>query len=104
MQVQTDIIEAYLHNILLPKLTNEKTLSCEGIISEDKVFNSLKSIDNNKSPGNDGLSMEFYECFWDEIKKPFLASIHKGFLEISYQAMMAIYLFLVLKLMTKILS
>ena len=40
----------------------------------------MKSIDNNKSPGNDGLSKEFYECFWDEVKKPFLASIHKAFL------------------------
>ena len=34
----------------------------------------------DKSLGNDGLSKEFYECFWDEIKKPFLASIHKAFL------------------------
>ena len=41
---------------------------------------SLKSIDNNKSPGKDGLSKEFYECFWAEVKKPFLASIHKVFL------------------------
>ena len=80
MQVQTDKIDAYLDNIPLPKLTNEQTLSCEGIISEDEKFKSLKSIHNNKSPGNDGLSKEFYECFWDKIKKPFLASIHKGFL------------------------
>ena len=80
MQVQADKIDAYLDNIPLPKLTNEQTLSCEGIISEDEVFKSLKSIDNNKSPGNDGLSKEFYECFWDEVKKPFLASIHKAFL------------------------
>ena len=80
VQFQTDIIEAYLENIPLPKLTNEQTLSCEGIISEDEVFKSLKSMENNKSPGNDGLSKEFYECFWDEIKKPFLVSIHKAFL------------------------
>ena len=80
VRVQTDKIDAYLDNIPLPKLTNEQTLSCEGIISEDEVFKSLKSIDNNKSPGNDGLSKEFYECLWDEIKKPFLASIHKAFL------------------------
>ena len=52
----------------------------EVIISEDEALKSLKSIDNNKSPGNDGLSKEFYECFWDEVKKPFLASIHKAFL------------------------
>ena len=80
VQNQTDKIEAYLELIPLPKLTNEQTLSCEGIISEDEVFKSLKSMENNKSPGNDGLSKEFYECFWDEVKKPFLASIHKAFL------------------------
>ena len=44
------------------------------------MLKSLKSMESNKSPGNDGLSKEFYECFWDEIKKPFLASIHKAFL------------------------
>ena len=73
-------MEAYLELIPLLKLTNEQTLSCEGIISEDEVFKSLKSMENNKSPGNDGLSKEFYECFWNEIKNPFLASIHRAFL------------------------
>ena len=37
-------------------------------------------MENNKSPGSYRLSKEFYECLWDEIKKPFLASIHKAFL------------------------
>ena len=37
-------------------------------------------MDNNKSPGNDVLSKEFYECFLDEVKKSFLAPIHKAFL------------------------
>ena len=26
------------------------------------MFKSLKSMENNKSPGNDGFSKEFYEC------------------------------------------
>ena len=62
-QNQTDKIEAYLELIPLPKLTNEQTLSCEVIVFEDELFKSLKSMENNKSPGNDGLSEEFYECF-----------------------------------------
>ena len=45
---QTNKLEAYLENIPLPKLTSEQTLSCEGIISEDEVFKSLKSMENNK--------------------------------------------------------
>ena len=78
---QTDKTEAYLEKLPLPKLTNEQTLSCEGIISEEEVFKSLKFVENNKSFGNGGLSKEFYECFWDEIKKPFLASIQRPFLD-----------------------
>ena len=37
-------------------------------------------MENNKSPGNDGVSKDFNECFWNEIKKLFLASIHNAFL------------------------
>ena len=59
VQIQTDEIEAYLKNIPLPNLTNEHTLNCENIISDDDVLKSLKSMENNKSPGNDGLSKEF---------------------------------------------
>ena len=37
------------------------------------MVKSLKSMENNKSPGIDGLAKEFYECLWNEIKNPFLA-------------------------------
>ena len=47
-QIQTEIIETYLE-------------SYEGVISEDEVFKSLKSMQNNESPGNHGLSMEICE-------------------------------------------
>ena len=30
---------------------------------------------NNKSPGNDGLTKEFYETFWDELKTIFIKSL-----------------------------
>ena len=58
VQFQTDKIEVYLENILSQKLSNEQTLSFESIISEDEIFKSLKSMENNKSPVNDGLSKE----------------------------------------------
>ena len=45
-----------------------------------KCLRVSNSVENNKSPGNDGLSKEFYECFWDEIKNPILACIHEAFL------------------------
>ena len=37
-------------------------------------------MENNKSPGNDVFSKEFYEFFRNEVKNPFLDSIHRAFL------------------------
>ena len=37
-------------------------------------------MEDNISPGNDELSKKFYEWLWNEIQKPFWASIHKAFL------------------------
>ena len=56
-------------------------------------------MENNKSPGNDALSKEFYECFWDEIKNTFLASIHRAFLnqELSISQIQAVIKMLVKK-------
>ena len=33
----------------------------------------IKEYAKNKSPGNDGLTKEFYETIWDELKIPFIA-------------------------------
>ena len=32
-------------------------------------------MSNGKSPGNDGLTKEFFETFWCEVKKPFLSCV-----------------------------
>ena len=33
----------------------------------------------NKSPGNHGITKEFYEAFWNDLKTPLLLSVHKAF-------------------------
>ena len=35
--------------------------------TETKCWESLKSMQLNKSPGSDGLPAEFYKLFWKEI-------------------------------------
>ena len=36
-------------------------------------------MSNNKSPGNDGLTRELCEMFWEDLKKLLCASITKAF-------------------------
>jgi len=44
---------------------------CEGKVSMEECYDSLHQFPNNKSPGSDGLSIEFYKYFWNKIS-PFL--------------------------------
>ena len=39
----------------------------------------MKSMKNNKTAGNDGLTKEFYETFWDELKTPLMESVNQTF-------------------------
>ena len=53
----------------------------------EECTNVLKSFKENKSPGNDGLTIEFYKFFWNSIKEvvvnSFNESFEKGELSIS---------------------
>ena len=60
-------------------------------------------MENKKSPGNDGLSKEFYEGFQNEIENPFVASVHRAFLnqELSSSKKQAVIKILEKKIKTK---
>ena len=72
-------VDTFLNKMSLPKLDNQKALSCGGPITETELLNTLKSMNNDKSPGNDGLTKEIYETFWNEIKNPLISSIQRYF-------------------------
>ena len=46
------------------KLTPEESLLCDGLISTPELTESVKSLALHKSPGPDGLTLEFYLRFW----------------------------------------
>ena len=60
-------------------LTNKQYDLCENKISETDLFNSMKSVKNNKTPCNTGLTKEFYETFWDELKTLLAESRNRAF-------------------------
>ena len=49
-------------NIETPMLTLNNHNFCEGYIAENKLQHALHMMENNKSPGLDGLSTNFYIC------------------------------------------
>ena len=58
----------YIENTAgLQTLSFENKLSCEGDFTVEECLGSLKFFKNNKSPGCDGLSIEFYRKFWEKI-------------------------------------
>ena len=61
-------IVSFLDNASLPVVNNDLFNLCENDLTEDELLIYLKSMQNNKTPGNDGLTKEFYETFWNEIK------------------------------------
>ena len=51
-------------NITTPILTQHDCNTCEGHITENELQTALQAMENNKSPGLDGLSINFYKHFW----------------------------------------
>ena len=49
------------------KLTDEMKSVCEGKLSVRECFDCLQSFENDKSPGNDGLTVEFFKTFWNSL-------------------------------------
>ena len=48
----------------LPTLTNEQSTEIEGSITLEEASCALKNMKNNKSPGSDGFTSEFFKVFW----------------------------------------
>ena len=74
MQIQTDIIDA-----LEFSLTDHEREICEGLFTLDELFAALKGLQTVKTPGSDGLSTEFYLCFWDDLRELLLSVLNESF-------------------------
>ena len=68
----------FLENIDIPILDIEDKTLCERELTESDFLEALLSMQNNKTPGTDGLSKEFYVYFWNEIKEYFVNSWKVG--------------------------
>ena len=66
-------------NDSINKLTDLDKNKCEGKLTEYECSIALKDMKNQKSPGSDGISTEFYKIFWKDIKTFLINSFNYSF-------------------------
>lgn len=72
-------LEIHLHNCNVPKLTNSEAHKLEGNINNTEAGKTLYSMKNNKSPGSDGFTTEFFKFFWKNLGNFIVRSLNYGF-------------------------
>lgn len=73
-------IEEYLQNALPEKtLTDDEANTCEGKFTIDECYQAVIDMKLNKSPGLDGLTVEFYVKFWNIISHLVINSLNEGY-------------------------
>ena len=61
-------LRTYFFGDASPKSLNlEEKEKCEGMLTKAECLQALKSMKSGKTPGSDGLPVEFYNVFWSEI-------------------------------------
>ena len=79
--------DSFIRDLEIPTLKDEDRDNLEGPLTYDECRKSLETFQNDKAPGEDGFTVEFYKYFFDLLGNDFLASLNeahaKGELSIS---------------------
>ena len=69
----------FLENPNIPTLSDNSKMTCEGLLTCAECFEPLKKVPNSKSPGNDGLTAEFYKTSWNLLGQQLTDSLNYSF-------------------------
>ena len=73
------MLNPFLNNPEIPKLSNNDVRICEGKLTVDECYKSLQLFESNKSPGNDGLTVESYRAFWHTLGNLMVDSLNYSY-------------------------
>ena len=76
-----EIISILDHIQQNPKLSFESRNELEGELTEKEILTALKKMKNNKSPGTDGFTSEFFKFFYNDIKVFIKRALNEGYNE-----------------------
>ena len=74
-----NLLNYFLANPVIPRLTAENAQVCEGKLTVAKCLKGLQLFENNKSPGDDGLTAEFYKAFWNIVGNLMVESLNYSY-------------------------
>ena len=60
---------------------HESRIICEGRITAEECQNVLKTFPTAKTPGNDGLPIEFYNTFWPLLSNTLINFFNEAFMK-----------------------
>ena len=77
---ENPILLAQFHEEMqIPQVSEADNLQAELPISIEEMGKALKALNNNSSPGLDGLTTAFYKIFWTELKQDLFNSFKHSF-------------------------
>ena len=81
----SQLTDINLHDMLLntetEKLSARESNLIEGPLTYKEAGLTLKAMQNNRSPGSDGFSAEFFKNFWKNLGHFIVRSINHGFVK-----------------------
>ena len=68
-----------LEGLNLPKLTIDESNQIEGLLTYEQAKYTLFHMKNNRSPGSDGYTADFFKVFWNKIGHFVVRSLNYGY-------------------------
>ena len=88
-------IDAYFSSVEPENVLSEDMKEmCEGLFTKGECLNAINNMKRNKSPGLDGLSIEFYAKFWPLIGDLMVDVCNESFEEACYLSHKEVLFFL----------
>ena len=75
---ENELVNDTIENINIPTLSQKESDNLEGPVSSQEAFSALTQMKNDKSPGSDGYTVEFFKFFFTDLGRFMTRSIDYG--------------------------
>ena len=74
-----DDYDQYIQDLSLPRLSDEERDNMEGLLTYEECKKVLETFQNDKSPGEDGFTVELYKFFFELLGHDLIASFNEAY-------------------------